>query len=129
MYSTNITTDPQGSIIYSCKNKLNQKVILKFTKEEYDNVIYWNVCLYIGKKRAGFQYLKQTGKDGIGSLLWAKQSIASFKDTLKGNKKKTHIIVQWDDNRRRDVYIWALKDLGFSIEYIYSTKMLVCNIN
>lgn len=120
MYKSNKTIDKYGNVIYTCKNSANQIVTLKFYKYEYTHNTEWFVCFYIGKRKKGFQYLQQTGKDGISSLLWAKRTIKDFIEELKNSDRlrvneRNVIRVQWDNSKRRDVYTWGLKDLGFRV--------------
>lgn len=105
-------------VIYTSKNNQNQIMTLSFDcwKKPNKNLIYY-VEFKIGK-RGRIDYLKQTGRDGLSSLLWAKSIIKLFIEDLEESKKyrpninKT-IIIQWDDNKRKNVYIRGLKDLGF----------------
>jgi hypothetical protein len=91
---------------------------LKFQKEEYSSLVYWNVVFWIGKRKRGYEFGNQTGKDGLKSLLWAKSCIIDFMANLQKNGLKHHIIISWDNNRRKKAYIRGLSDLGFRLDRI-----------
>ena len=114
---------------YKTKNDCGQILNLTLFLEEYSNFNEWFITLWIGKRKKEFQYLTQTGKDGIKSLLWAKECIKDFIKHL--DEKQNHkIFVHWDDNRRRDVYARGLKELGFTYQTGYrGKKMLVLTID
>ena len=121
--------DENGNIIYKIKNSYGQFLNLKFEYIPYDKFIDWNVVFYIGKRKQGYQYLKQTGKDGIKSLLWAKKCIIEFIDMLQKNyiynNKTNNICIGWDDKRRKEIYTWGLRDLEFKLTRI-GKSMFLC---
>ena len=89
------------------------------------DTIYYYLCLYINKRGKGYQSLKQTGHSGLEGLLWAKEMLKDFIETIRKKKNITHkICVFWDDSRRRDVYARGLKDLGFKMGQLDSQKCL-----
>lgn len=99
------------SWIYTAKNEYNQYLRFEiYLAQGY----YYNVVFYIANKRKqGFQYLKQTGKDGIKSLIWAKNCLIDF---INNHPKyvELHPIKIWaDDSRRMRIYKRALMPLGF----------------
>ena len=116
-------------IRYRTKNDCGQILNLTFYLEEYNSGDEWYIELWMGKRSKGFQWMTQTGKDGIKSLLWAKECLRDFIKNLD-RSKINKIIVYWDDNRRRDVYAKGLKDIGFEYKATYkSRKGLVLTIN
>ena len=78
--------------------------------------VIWNVFLYVTeKKKRGYEFLKQTGKKGIVTLLIAKEILKYHIDKVILPKRgKDHIIwINGDDRRRDRVYERGLRDLGF----------------
>jgi hypothetical protein len=120
MYNISPVTDNDNSIVYSTKNSNGQIVKMTIRPDEYYNLVYWCVELWIGKRKNGYTFGKQTGTDGLKSLLWAKSCIADFIDKANNTKssKVNHILISWDDSRRRDAYIRGMKDLGFEMRRI-----------
>ena len=113
----------QDVYVYECKNVFNQKLCLYFTDHER----YYFITFYImSKKKREFETLKQTGKDGLTSLLWAKNCIKDFIDNVA--KKNDLIIVEWDDKKRKNVYVRGLKSLGFYIGRFDGKEVLMLKI-
>jgi len=110
--------DAAGVLTYKQKNQAGQVMTLIITPEEYDNLIYWTVVFWINKRRTGYVYLNQTGKCGLYGLLWAKGCIADFIEKNDGHGKAQHLVISWDNGRRRDAYVRGLSDLGFKIKRI-----------
>lgn len=97
--------------IYKSRNKLNQIIVCEAYRT-YSN--YINFMFYItSKRKKGFQYKEITGKDGISSLLWAKNCLIDFIEFAKWMFHGDTIIVDADDEQRRIVYERALLPLGF----------------
>lgn len=118
--------NPYGDIVYKNKNSKGQTVSLTIQYESYKDSVHWNVCLWIGKHSKGYQKLKQTGKDGLKSLLWAKKCIIDFINNIPKDKNKKHyLIVRWEDSKRRDAYRWGLKGLEFDTKRI-NGKICLC---
>lgn len=104
--------------IYRSRNRVNQIIVCEAYRT-YDG--YINFMFYITTKRKkGYQYMKQTGKDGISSLLWAKNCLINFIFFAKQAYPNDTIIIDADDERRSIVYKRALLDLGF--KQIYNKK-------
>lgn len=100
-----------GEVVYqyTTKNEAGQFVYLYFIKEEDK---YWWVTFYICiKRKRDFEQLRQTGKDGLKSMLWAKECFKDFINNVCDDNDL--IVVYWDDARRRRVYAYGLRDLGF----------------
>ena len=118
-----------SDIRYRAKNEYGQVLNMYFYIEQIGINTEWWITFWIGKRKRGFQELTQTGKDGIKSLLWAKECIKDFIKNL--DRSHDHkIFVHWDDNRRRDVYARGLKELGFDYKPSYKgKKMLVLTID
>jgi hypothetical protein len=78
------------------------------------------------RKSENNTYLKSMGKDGLKGLIWAKQKIKEFESFIKEKHDNipTIIYCRWDDNRRRNVYAYGLKDLGYKFGMIFNKKAL-----
>jgi len=119
---------------YTSKNDKGQILTLKISSVLTSKNIKYYILFYIGTKRKkGFQFMEGTGKDGLKSLIWARNCIKDFISELPKSwryKKysKHSIIVQWDDNRRRNTYYYGLKSLGFYYGVDYLRKSLIKNI-
>ena len=117
----------EKTIIYKTKNESGQILSLTFYLYEYSDANVWYIVFWIGKRKKGFQYNVQTGKDGLKSLLWAKECIKDF--ILKSDKhKQTRLALGGTDKRRKEVYKWGLKDLGFSINRSHDLSVLMLSI-
>ena len=98
--------------------------------------LYVSVSSGKKKKELNFSSLeKQNNSDGgIKALFWYKQVIKELierqEDIIKwySDYKNIHIIVQWEDKKRRDVYTYGLKDLGFYITHDLGNKCLKLKI-
>lgn len=119
------TKNEFGDVIYKSKNKCGQTLNLTIQCYPYPKATHWNVVFWVGKHSKGLQHLKQTGKDGLSSLLWAKSCIIDFINVVERKDKPQYLCVRWDDNRRRDAYMYRLKDLGFDIKRIEG-KLCLC---
>lgn len=73
--------------------------------------------VYHKRKQVNENILKQTGKDGLSSLLFAKQAIVEFEEYILNDwgsyHKEIYLKVLWEDSKRKRVYERGLKDLGF----------------
>ena len=70
--------------------------------------------------------MQRNGKDGITPLLWAKKELLNVEKMIKEDfpNKKNIIYVCWDDNRRRDVYIRGLSNVGYKLGNVLGFKCL-----
>jgi len=91
-YEISVEVSPAGILTYKSKNSCGQIMRLIITPEEYSNLIYWTIVLWVNKRKNGYSYMKQTGKDGIKSLLWAKSCVKHFLDGNDGKGKIQHIM-------------------------------------
>jgi len=66
---------------------------------------------------------KETGRCGLEGLLWAKKQLLDFENS-EFCKNDDVIVIQWTDNRRRNVYEYGLKKYGYTISNRYSHKCL-----
>lgn len=110
-----------------------QTIKIEFYEEDTSRKIYYGIYLCTMNKRKSEYYsvLHTTGKDGVLGLLWAKRKIAEFETfILEDERKKKPIVIYcfWDDNRRRDVYQWGLRSLGFNYGKIFNKRALVKEI-
>ena len=119
---------------YRAKNENNQQLVLDIyicDNSDYSNNLIWNIEFFVtSKKRKGFQTLVSTGKDGIKSLIWAKNCIKDF-IKLKESDELFHnsILVNWDDSKRKRVYIYGLSKLGFKLIRYRGGESLYLKIN
>lgn len=120
-------TEENGTLVYRCKNDCGQILNLSIHPDEYDACIFWDVCFWIGKRKRGYEYMNQTGKDGLKSLLWAKECLIEFIEKYKeiSSLKKSYLCIYWDDSRRKNAYYRGLKDLGFRFTRICTQYRLV----
>jgi len=115
------------------KLKNGQTIIICFHKIEFSKCNEYSIFLAIANKKKHIrQFLseerdvligKETGRCGLEGLLWAKNQIIKFEES-DCCKNGDYISTGWDDNRRRDVYIYGLKKLGFVLGYRESRKCL-----
>lgn len=123
----NLKKKSRNCLIYYIVRKLpsGQSIKLEIECEEFLNSYRSYIYLSISHKRKNIDntFLQLNGKDGISSLLWAKQKILDFENVNK-LKKKNIMIINWDDNRRRDVYYRGLKNVGYKYGYIDGYKCL-----
>ena len=117
--------------IYRAKNYKNQTIVFEIYKtvsEKIEN-IHWYITFYIAQKRKhGFQQFKSTGKDGIKSLIWAKKCLIDFIEFIKETHKDEYIIIYYDGNKRRNVYLYGLKSLGFYLSKFDNRNCLMLKI-
>lgn len=119
---------------YRAKNENNQQLVLDIyicDNSDYSNNVLWNIEFFVtSKKRKGFQTLVSTGKDGIKSLIWAKNCIEDF-IKLKESDELFHnsILVNWDDSKRKRVYVYGLSKLGFKLIRYRGGESLYLKIN
>lgn len=122
--------------VYKTKNEQGQILTLEFLTEDTQKHLFYFVTFYIGKRKEGYQYMKTTGKDGLKSLIWAKNCIKHFINYIKelpfylptDNELKHTIVIQWEDNRRRDAYYYGLKSLKFYYGMYNGMKTLMHDI-
>ena len=97
-------------------------------------IAYFHIGLIIKKKRKQIDdlFMKESGKDGLKTLLFAKKALKEFEGFILeeyGNcHEKMFIVVEWDDNRRRNVYYRGLKDLGYEFSDFKGNKTLLKQI-
>lgn len=105
-----------------------QTIHIGFQEGRSNDKYNYNIYLVISHKRrqADATVLKQTGKDGLKGLLWAKRKIAEFEEFIKTEKPGVPIIIYcwWDDNRRRDTYAKGLKPMGYRFTHLFGYKVL-----
>jgi len=121
-----------NDIIYKGINGANQTMIMEFEKwyHELNNQDIYFIKFYVANKRKqGYKFREQTGRDGIKSLLWAKRCLIDFLSNKINTNKENIITVFWDDKKRRDVYIRGLKHLGFKLQKDSGREALVLKIN
>jgi hypothetical protein len=117
MYDIVISKDTNyyNTYAFKTKNECNQILNLELSSCDFNvfnKADTYNVKFYITtKRREGYQFLKQTGKDGIKSLVWAKKCILFFIQSVL--RKDDRIVVFADDKKRMRVYEYALISAGF----------------
>lgn len=122
---------------YTSKNEAGQILFLELQCEKTQKHDWYYVKLQIGKRKQGFQFLKVTGKDGLKSLIWAKNCIEHFIEYIKDRPNywvsdkdlKSSIVIHWDDTQRQTVYLRGLKTLKFYYGVCDNRKSLICDIN
>jgi hypothetical protein len=121
----------QDTYDFKTKNQFGQLLELQIYNYDWNefniNASYAIKFHITTKRKHGYQYLKQTGRDGLKSLLWAKECIKYFIDNKLKNKDK--IVIFADDNKRLNIYKWGLKDLGFTESNIKGSKCLILRYN
>lgn len=120
-----------NDIKYQCKNSEGQILRLEFSKWyfPFSNKEQWYVMFYISDKRKHkYQFLKQTGKDGIKSLLWAKRALIDFIDKNINRDVDSQIVIYWDNGKRKRVYEYGLKALGFRMSFVENRPCLLLEI-
>lgn len=101
-----------GQVTYRYKAKNSYNQLLTLEVQQYGNE-FW-VCFFITTKRKkGYQYLKQTGKDGISSLVWAKQCVLDWISSYGKKYEGMKLCVSHDDKRRAKIYKRYLTPVGF----------------
>lgn len=137
----NFKKDEDGD--YYVKEKLPNGQTLHMTFQVFnknDSCSFW-VGLIIYKKRKQLSddrlYLKGTGTLGIKTLLIARDIILEFEEYMKQiiyesktiygrsfTYDKYYIAIDWDDNRRRDVYKRGLQKYGYDYGFETGFKCL-----
>ena len=110
--------------------KSGNTIVLNLYADNF-NKLYFNVylCTYHKRKQEINNFLKRPGKDGVETLIWAKNKLIEFEDILRENyTKECYILVKWDDNKRRNVYERGLIKLGYKYDYIDGVKCLLKKI-
>lgn len=115
------------------KLKNNQTIGIYFWKHELSKSNEYSIYLAIANKKKHLRQLilgekdiltdHETGKCGLEGLLWAKKQIVEFEKSIYC-KNGDYISVYWTDNRRRDVYEYGLRKLGFMVGYRDGKKCL-----
>jgi hypothetical protein len=105
-----------------------QTIRIEFQEDWSRSKYHYNIYLVTSHKRrqADDVRLKQTGKDGLKGLLWAKEKIIEFEEFIKEKHEGIPVIIHcsWDDNRRRNVYERGLKGLGYRFNNLFGYKVL-----
>lgn len=96
-------------------------------------MVYFNIFLAIKHKRKDiYPELEQTGKDGLKGLLWARNKVLEFEKFIKEEPRyessKVILLCRWDDNRRRKIYYYGLKNYGYKYGMVYGTKAILKQI-
>jgi hypothetical protein len=113
-----------------CRCKVNGQLIkMTIYKDIFPKSNYYSVCLFINKRKKGYQEGLQTGKIGLTGLLIAKQMLLDFIDELRNQKGHNIILIYWADKRRRDVYYRSLSKYGFKYNIFNGCKCLKLIIN
>ncbi len=117
MYDIVISKDTNyyEAYTFKTKNECNQILQLELYScdfNAFNQAGTYTAKFYITtKRREGYQLLKQTGKDGIKSLSWAKKCILFFIQNIL--KKGDRIVVFADDKKRMRAYERGLITVGF----------------
>lgn len=130
MYEINREVDEEfiNAYIYKSINSYNQQLVLQIYESLYSPIgkIHYAVTFYIcTKKYQGFQSLKSTGKDGIKSPIWAKNCIVDFIKFKDEKEPGNYITIAWEDSKRKRVYYYGLKQLGFYLGRLNNKETLL----
>jgi hypothetical protein len=115
---------------YTDKEKLPSGQTIEIIFQEFfcSGTYYFNICLetYHKRKQRDNLFNKQTGKDGLQGLIWAKKKILEFEEYVRQMESKYRAVIYctWTDNQRRNVYEWGLKKIGYEIKYISEGESL-----
>jgi len=115
------------------KLKNNQIIGIYLWKHKFSKSNEYVILLAIANKKKHLRQLilgekdiltdHETGKCGLEGLLWGKKQIVKFEESDYCNDGD-YISVYWTDNRRRDVYEYGLRRLGFVMGYRDGKKCL-----
>ena len=104
-----------------------QTIKIEFNEGRSNDRYYYGIYLVTmnKKKSEDNTYLKNTGKDGLRGLIWAKRKIQQFEIFIKEeNKFPITIYCTWTDNRRRNTYAYGLNKLGYKFDMVFNKKAL-----
>ena len=119
---------------YFKKQKLGTQEIMIYAqcfKRGKINKYYIGAVVSTKRKRIEQHFINNevTGKNGIKTLIEIRKSILDLELFLKEkNKQNFEIIINWTDKRRRDVYIYGLKDYGYNLDVRNGKKCLLKKI-
>ncbi|HUS51551.1 MAG TPA: hypothetical protein VMZ91_15400 [Candidatus Paceibacterota bacterium] len=120
----NFIEDEQNNFFIEKQFK-NQKIKISFCEmcKETEPILKWNVALIVYTKRKkieqNFNNIESTGYCGLAPLLFAKQAIIDFEEFIsKVYIGKKFICIRGSDKRRRKVYEYALKPLGYNYQML-----------
>jgi hypothetical protein len=115
------------------KLKNNQIIGIYFWKHEFRKCNEHVILLAIANKKKHLRQLilgekdiltdHETGRCGLEGLLWGRKQVIKFEES-NCCKNGDFISVYWTDNRRRNVYQYGLKKLGFIMGYRDGKKCL-----
>lgn len=117
--------DYEDSYVYKAKNSAGQ--IMCFEVYKTTAGYLWVKFYITTKRRDGFQDGKQTGRDGLKSLFWAKNCLLHFLETKRSYYKGLKLLVQGADKRRFIAYKRSLEPLGFK-EILDGTRTLTIEL-
>ena len=131
MYDVNIQKhkDYYKAYYFKTKNMYNQTLFLEISPDRISqkNTMYFVTFTINSKRKQGYQYLKSTGKDGLKSLMWAKQCIEYFINNILNSEES--IVIYADNSQRFKVYEYGLRKLKFQIQNILGNKALIYKKN
>lgn len=119
---------------FLAKKKIgNQEIIVGAYDDEYNNNrFYIDACVYSKRKNisSNFYDKEVTGNSGLKPLLEIRKLILSLEKFLTETiNPEIEIVIYWTDSRRRDAYIYGLKDYGYKIGMRNNRKCLFKKIN
>ena len=106
-----------------------------FYAEETKNKLYYSIALKVGKRKKNVT-LKQTGRNGLSCLIWARNALLEFEKYIIENKhifyrlgkKEVYIFIYGDNNVREKVYAHGLKKYGYYYKHFKQGVFLVKKI-
>ena len=116
------------------KSGMTGRIVLDCSFSNSGKKVYWTVFLVVYHKRKQIDnlMLKQTGKDGLEPLIWAKQAILSFEKKLIDRGPDwdvpNYLYIAADDKRRFHAYQKGLSRNGFRKACINGEWVLIKEI-
>lgn len=113
------------------KSGMTGRIEISYFFNKSGKRVYWGVFLVIYHKRKQIDTLtlKQTGRDGLEPLVWAKQAVLAFEDFLveRGSNYDlpNYIYIGAEDKRRFRAYQKGLGSSGFRKVFVDGNWVLV----
>lgn len=114
----------------------NQTVYIEFNEEcdkKYKK-FYYNIYLIIYNKRKNKNklFLKSTGEIGLRGLIYARKCVKYFENFILSRWNNIdvncYMVCRWDNIKRKNVYIYGLKKMGYKISKLDNRKILIKKI-
>ncbi|MBI4858650.1 MAG: hypothetical protein HY818_18085 [Acetobacterium woodii] len=110
----------------------SQEIIVNASYDpDEDHRFYIDACVYSKRKKIDDDICNKniTGKSGLRPLLVIRKEIIELEKFIADKHNGDfEILIYWTDNRRRDAYIFGLKDYGYEIGRRNNKKCLIKKI-